>query len=248
MDEIPQFKWRFGYGDVVAHRYDTVVKHYWDKVAVPALDLAETEVAYWATNEEGGSPFIHADMVNQLSVTASAMCLSVQSIWERQLRAYLLACIHWADEGLRTRIHKAHWDALQGLFLELRGVPVQALLSYPDLDLLAQLGNVCRHGAGRAANALWRKHPELWPEIAWPIDSIVAPPIEQLHLSRNLLARLVDAIASFWQMIVYLYNESLTIKPESLVRTLKVERVRLGAAIVHFNTVVRTADTLPSKP
>jgi hypothetical protein len=101
--------------------------------------------------------------------------------------AYLLSCAGWTDAKLTHQLQHAPWDALQGLFEELRGVPLPAFLSYPDLDLLAQLGNACRHGAGRAASALWRSHPDLWPHSAWPADSAVAPPVE--HMQMRLKAK-----------------------------------------------------------
>jgi hypothetical protein len=97
---------------------DAVVTAYWDKVALPALHHAETEVAFWANNNEGGAVFAHAEVVDQQLVTASAMCLSLQSIWERQLRAYLLSCAGWTDAKLTHQLQHAPWDALQGLFEE----------------------------------------------------------------------------------------------------------------------------------
>lgn len=237
MDELPTFKWRNCYGDVICNRFDAVAMTYWEKVALPALNHAEMEVDFWASKEdEGGAVFAHAEVVNQQLVTASAMCLSLQSIWERQLRAYLLSCAGWTDAKLTNQLQHAPWDALQNLFEQLRGVPLRAFLSYPDLDLLAQLGNTCRHGAGRAANALWRSHPELWPSSATPADSSVAPPVERMQISKELLARFVGAIAAFWQVIGYLYNESIETKHSSLELTLREQRPRHTAAIAHFNT------------
>jgi hypothetical protein len=194
-----------------------------------------------ANNNEGGAVFAHAEVVDQQLVTASAMCLSLQSIWECQLRAYLLSCAGWTDAKLTHQLQHAPWDALQGLFEELGGVPLPAFLSYPDLDLLAQLGNACRHGAGRAASALWRSHPDLWPHSAWPADSAVAPPIEHMQISKDLLARFVSAIAGFWQVIGYLYNESINTKHSSLEFTLREQRVRHAAAVAHLNRVLGSA-------
>lgn len=211
-DKLPKFSWRSGYGDVTCYRCDDVVQDYWAKIALPALDHAEKEVAFWENNQEGGAPFVYANVVDQLSVTASAMCLSIQSIWERQLRAYLLACIDRKDETLADRIQHASWDVIQALFTELRGVPMQAFLSYHDLNLLVQLGNVCRHGAGRTANALWRNYPGLWPGTTWPADTARAPPVDQMHVGRELLARMVCAIVSFWQMIGYFIRKALQSK------------------------------------
>jgi hypothetical protein len=241
MDTLPHFKWRNCYGDVICHRFDAVVMAYWDKVALPALHHAEAEVAFWANNDEGGAVFVHDDVVNQQRVTASAMCLSLQSIWERQLRHYLLSCAGWTDAKLTHRLQHAPWDALQDLFEQLRGVPLRAFLHHPDLDLLAQLGNACRHGAGKATNALWCSHPELWPHSAWPADSATVPPVEHMDISRDLLARFASAIAGFWQVIGYLYNESIDTKHGSLESTLREQRLRHADAVAHFNRVVSSA-------
>jgi hypothetical protein len=241
MDGLPHFKWRNCHGDVICNRFDAVITAYWDKVALPALHHAEAEVAFWANNNEGGAVFAYAEVVDQQLVTASAMCLSLQSIWERQLRAYLLSCAGWTDAKLTNQLQHAPWDALQDLFEQLRGVPLRAFLSYPDLDLLARLGNACRHGAGRAANALWRSHPKRWPHSAWPADSAVAPPVEHMQLSKALLARFVSAIAGFWQVLGYLYNESIDMKHSSLEVTLREQRLRHAAAVAHLNRVVGSA-------
>lgn len=241
MDELPHFKWRNCYDDVICTRFDAVIMAYWDKVALPALHQAETEVVFWANNDEGGAVFAHAKVVDQQLVTASAICLSLQSIWERQLRAYLLSCTGRTDAKLTHQLQHAHWDVLQDLFHQLRGVPLGAFLSYRKLNLLAQLGNACRHGAGRAANALWRSHPELWPYSAWPADSAVAPPIDHMHISKDLLADFVNAIAGFWQMINYLYNESIETKHGSLELRLREQRRQHAASISHLNSVVGSA-------
>jgi hypothetical protein len=241
MDELPHFKWRNCFADVICARFDAIAVAYWEKVALPALHHAETEVAFWANNDEGGAVFVHSEVVDQQLVTASAMCLSLQSIWERQLRAYLLSCVGSTDTKLRHDLQHVDWGRLQILFHQLRGLPFRAFLSFPDLDLLAQLGNVCRHGEGRAANALWRSHPELWPSSARSANSDVPPPIEQMQISKELLARLVTAIAEFWQMVGYLYNESIDAKHWSLESKLCEQRLRHAAAIAHLNSVVACA-------
>lgn len=63
-------------------------------------------------------------------------------------------------------------------------------------------------------------------------------PIEQMQISKELLARLVTAIAEFWQMVGYLYNESIDAKHWSLESKLCEQRLCHAAAVAHLNSVV----------
>ena len=79
-----------------------------------------------------------------------------------------------------------HWGKLQEYFQQLRGVPLQAFLWCPELDLLSRLGNVCRHGNARAANDLWRTPPEFWPYEDPDTHIVSAPPVERLPVAIGL--------------------------------------------------------------
>jgi len=59
-----------------------------------------------------------------------------------------------------------------------------------------------------------------------------------MHIDTLLLGRLAGAIEAFWQMIGYLYHESIARKSVSLERSLPAERQHHAAAIAHFNRVV----------
>lgn len=255
-DGRAQFRWRNCYGDVIAYRYDLVVMDYWRKVAEPALRSAEEEVNHWASIDEGAACFVHANLVDQRAVTAAAMCLSLQSIWERQLRQYLLSCVGYAaaEAGLRAKIQRAPWDQLQTLFCQLRGVSMNAFLPYPDLDLLMSLGNVCRHGDGDSARKLWVSHPALWPDhCRTPLPDLLAleagvvkmvepsaPSATQINITTSMLERFAASIADFWSMVEYLYNESVQIhnKDPFLEKKLVEDRGKLAEAIEHFNCAV----------
>ncbi|MRW83747.1 hypothetical protein GJ698_06520 [Pseudoduganella sp. FT26W] len=252
-----QFQWRNCFGDVTATRFGLVIKEYWSKVARPALISAEAEVEHWASSDEGGACFVHSDRLDQRAITAAAMCLSIQSIWERQLRQYLVTCVCRDDRQaeMQGQIHHAHWKNkkaekkrpdLQELFRDLRGVPMSAFLSFPQIDLLAELGNACRHGDGKAVTGLWQRHPELWPaycrESLLALDGTrtertVAPPFADMNIEPAMLEGFVDSIADFWEMVQYLYHESLTSKHWTLEKRLLEDRRKLARAISHFNNV-----------
>jgi hypothetical protein len=212
---------------------------------MPALNSAEAEVEHWANSEEAAACFVHSDRVDQRAVTAAAMCLSLQSIWERQLRLYLVTCAHSIapDADLSSKIQRATWEDLKSLFKRLRGVPLTAFLCFPELDLLAALGNVCRHGDGPAATKLWASHPELWPEYCPRIPGErPVPSAASMNISTSMLAKRTAAIAAFWDMVEYLYNESIKTKHSSLEKRLVEQRQRLAPGISHFNQVAEKAN------
>lgn len=139
------------------------------------------------------------------------------------------------DPTMTKAIQMQHWEKLQAHFEVLRGVPLQAFLWFPELDLLSRLGNVCRHGDGRAADDLWRTHPEFWPYEDPMTRSATAPPVERLHINSNLLDQLAVALARFWSFIEYLYVENLNSKHISLEQKLPGLRRHHASAIAHFN-------------
>lgn len=238
-----QFMWNNCYGDVVATRYNVTIRDYWDKIASPALAAAEEEVERWKKNDDESAVFVVSIVEDDLAITASAFCLSLQSIWERQLRTYLVACARTTDQHTAsiTSINHAHWHLLQEIFERVRGVPMTLFTSYQNLDLLSKLGNVCRHGDGRTADALWRSHPMLWPyyctssttEVPIPLS---APSADMIQITRQLLVEFVAAIEGFWVMINYLYHESLQSKVPRLEKQLETERKTLSRDIAFFNS------------
>lgn len=116
---------------------------------------------------------------------------------------------------------------------------MDGFLSFPALDLLDRLGNVCRHGAGKAANSLWKLHPEFWPDSAWPAGSASAPPVEKMYISKDTLEDFFRAIADFWKVIGYLYLEGINKKHISVELAMPQHRHQHAAAIAHLNHVLR---------
>lgn len=233
-----QFAWRNGRGEHECTRFDRVMQDYWAHVAAPALASAEQEAQRWldASDADLSALFIHAEKVDQHLVTAFGMALSLQSIWERQLRRYLVACAG-QDPALVHKIQMAPWLQLQEHFAQLRGVPLQAFITFAELDLLSVLGNVCRHGNGKSADGLWRAHPDLWPYSEGQGNG-PTPAVEHMHIPTRLLARLADGVVQFWSFIDYLYTENLQSKHASVERDLPGLRRRHAAAIAHFNSTV----------
>ena len=146
--------------------------------------------------------------------------LAVQSMWERQLRNYLIVC---ADEqtsvGVTSKVLRgAKWPELQSHFLRLRGVTLNTFPSYGDLDLLQVLGNACRHGDGGSAKALFRRCPDIRDEGLRPSKSLWRteeqrqpsnPEFERVTIPALLLEQLVLSVIWFWedQELVFVNSE-----------------------------------------
>jgi hypothetical protein len=69
-----------------------------------------------------------------------------------------------------------------------------------------------------------------------PIPSAVS-----MNIATAMLERLTTAIAEFWDMVEYLYNESIKPKHWSLEKRLVEQRQGLAPGISHFNRVVEAA-------
>ncbi|WP_175761484.1 hypothetical protein [Burkholderia anthina] len=177
-----------------------------------------------------------ADGQALLQATVQAFCLSIQSLWERQLRNWLNSCIVPAPQSMRQRrtARDGSLSELSGLLLELRGIALTAFPSYADLDLLQRVGNACRHGDGRSAIALFRSNQELWPNwssapFPWsddnpPVGPPPPPSFERALLPRELLDRFATAITGFWEDVEYIRLHSIETKHHQI--HVEMERLR----------------------
>jgi hypothetical protein len=169
-----------------------------------------------------------------LRATLMGYCLSLQALWEKQIRGYLESCARElkVDSKAMQKSRTGTWDELDRLFHQIRGVPLSAFEEFSSLTLLQLLGNVCRHGRGASLQRLAVEHPELWPRD--DLAQLIPPPpgaprerqhtVENLTISPDLLRSLAAAIDSFWRETEYIYNESITRKHPSLEAALVTER------------------------
>jgi len=233
------FTWTNCRADIYSYRYGTIAKDFLTLVAKPSLDALDNEVQKWNESDDPVSHFMISDLQELTSKTLTAFCLSIQSLWERQIRTYMSGC----HEELKTDlsaiskrkgtdvIHSVLWgDELNAVFEHLRGIALSSFESYPALDMLQLVGNVCRHGDGPSCRRLWNEHPELWPEYGFderfdnPSLPLHPPLADTMRISRELLTSFVEAIDLFWDDIEYIYNESIQRKAPSLEAKLVVER------------------------
>jgi hypothetical protein len=221
MTTIDTHKWTTNFADVQIgiHRHRT--RAFLKDVAKPALAALDADIEHWATTREGAWMFAKADAEALFRVTIQAFCLSIQSLWERQLRNWLSACITPGPKSTLQRRTAQHgtMDKLSALLVELRGIPLTAFSTWDEPDLLQRVANACRHGDGSSAVELFRSNPELWPNwssapLALPTDDPpMGPPpppsFEQAVLPRELLDRFVEAIVGFWEDVDYVRLNSI---------------------------------------
>jgi hypothetical protein len=194
----------------------------------PALDAIENQISGLRIDEEPALAFLEADLRSLQAETIKAFVLSIQSIWERQLRCFLIQCANDLKQAETGRsIEKESWAKLPDRLLNLRGISLRAFDSFNDLDLLHLLGSACRHGDGGSARDLYEREPGLWPH--WPIQlpsewvappSLSHPPFAMIEIPRELLARFTNAIVWFWEDLTYIYENSIQKKDPSVHKSL----------------------------
>jgi hypothetical protein len=225
------FRWKNCYADVAASKHGITVQSFFDDVIAPAVQALEGKIAQLGRSENPGDVFAQADMEDVLKETKMAFGLSIQSIWERQLRGYLHGCAEELrpGDGLATQVTKGNWEKLCTLFLELRGIRLNAFPSFAELETLQLLGNACRHGDGPSAVELAKRCPEMWrvhppmPFEDQPPDP-GPPPLALMDVPVARLRAFITAIAAFWDDAEYIYNESIERKHPSLEAKLARER------------------------
>jgi hypothetical protein len=166
--DIETFTWSNLQADVFRDQHAQAMWLYLESVVIPALDAIEAKHEELLRSDKPTAVFQLNDVKSLHQSTIQAFTLSVQSQWEPQLRGYLKACAQELKYStvLMKRLEGADWTKLLEHFQELRGLPLQAFDSFPDLELLQWLGNSCRHGDGKSASMLYERRPELWPN--WP--------------------------------------------------------------------------------
>lgn len=224
------FRWRNCNADVATWRYGRIAQEFLDEIVQPSLDALDAQIGKWSRSEDPVALFQLNDVEELRRATTMAFCLSIQSLWERQIRAYLRGCARelTQNNALAERAVVGNWQDIDDLFLTLRGLRLSSFEEYSILDLLHLVGNVCRHGDGPSSEKLWLRCPEYWPvRVHHSRKSRNAhateqgpPPILAMNIPHNQLYFFVGAIVSFWQEVNYIYLESIERKHESVERKL----------------------------
>jgi hypothetical protein len=233
---VEPFRWKICFADVLSNRNGQMAQSYIQDIVEPSLTAMEAHISRMRGRK--GDPiaaFGIGPSEELLRATLTGYCLSIQAMWEKQIRGYLKSCAQElkAHPDVADTIPTADWKLVDSIFNQLRGVPLTAFEEYPALNKLQLLGNVCRHGSGPSLDRLVSVHPELWalepnprfappPSPGLPLDPVCAA--ENLLVPIDLLKSFAAAIDSFWREIHYIYKESLEPRPEPLERLLVEER------------------------
>jgi hypothetical protein len=235
------FRWKNCFADVLSNRNGQMAQSYIRDIVEPSLSAMESQLSSMrARRDDPIAVFGIGPAEELMRTTLMGYCLSIQAMWEKQIRGYLERCARdlKADPRTAQEIPNAKWQELDSLFNVLRGVPLTAFEEHAALNKLQLLGNVCRHGNGPSLDRLANEHPELWPPE--PKPEFVPPPppgprlepvrtAENLQVSLDLLKSLAAAIESFWRETEYIYNESIERKAESLEALLvNARKMRAG--------------------
>ncbi len=230
--DIEKFTWDNLQSDIYLGLHANSMRLYLDSVITPALDSVDGWCDELSRSDDISAVFQLADIEALRGSTIQTFTLSIQSQWERQLRNFLKGC---AGELKRNDAYVGSlaadpWLKLLDRFQDLRGLPLQAFDSFPDLDLLHLLGNACRHGDGKSARLLYERCPEFWPHWppAFPVSvsetALVGipnhPSFSEINLPRSLLVRLAHAVIWFWEDHSYIYINSIKRKHYSIEDTL----------------------------
>ncbi len=252
------FTWKNCMADVYNYRYGAIAQEFLALVVNPSLDALDAQVKHWEHSDDQISHFMLGDLSELIYKTRMAFCLSIQSLWEQQIRTYLAGCqqelgINPFPVSNRRRansVQTVYWgDELNTVFERLRGIALPSFASFKSLDLLMLVGNVCRHGDGSSSVKLWGARPELWPTYHGPENESLrstltdqAPPVQSMQIPREMLEDFVDKICLFWEDTNYIYEESIERKHPSLEARLVIRRAERAEGIRYggFTTPIST--------
>ena len=220
------FRWKNCGADVATWRHGRMLQEFFLDVVQPTLDALDAKVDEWSKSDDPVAPFVLRDVQELRRATTMAFCLSIQSMWERQVRTYLKDSARElsTDRSLAERALVARWEDLDQLLFDLRGIHLSSFREYCQLDLLHLVANACRHGDGPSSEKLWRRFPKFWPDRVGQsrrvrsasLETQKGPSANTMLIAREQLGSFVGAIVSFWEGVEYIYLESIERKHETV--------------------------------
>jgi hypothetical protein len=243
---VETFTWDNLQADIFLDQHAYAMRLYLPNVVTPALDAIEVRLDEMSRSNEPADVFGLAGMKALQRSAIEAFALSLQSLWERQLREFIKSCARELKRSAKQveELEHANWETLSQRFQELRGLPLDVFDSFRELELLSLLGNACRHGDGKSSRMLSQRWPELWPNLPWAdappvpcpaslepdgVSNTTSRTFSEVCLSRSLLVKLTYAVIWFWEDHNYIYTNSITVKNSGIDNALakmREERAR----------------------
>lgn len=217
--------WTNTHADVATYAHGRTVRSFITDIVRPSVMKLENKANGYRESEESIDAFNLSDTEDLISETLKAFCLSLNSIWERQLRAHMSGVARelYDEPKLIKSCQGLPWNKLNSLYHKLRGYKLDYFRAYDQLDTLQLLANVCRHGEGMSLDRLSQKRPELWPHETTPMPGTTPLPrfrADNLNITVELLEEMGSAIEAFWEQSGYIYLESLNRKHDSVAKKL----------------------------
>lgn len=234
--------WRNCRADIGTYAHERSVQMFLDDVAVPSIRRVDERIAESKRSEEAFALFEASDLRDLRTETLKAFCLSLQSMFETQIRGYLCGCAEELEAhqpNLIRKLQRDPWGDVKDHFLRLRKVPFSHFSAHRDLDLLHELGSYCRHGEGTASQKIRTDFVDFCVHVpaAPPLfpDSTGEPERYDIAIDTQDLERFTTAIVSFWSEAEWIYNNSISRKGESLVRELKKREEELRSRALAYS-------------
>ncbi|MBN3761247.1 hypothetical protein [Burkholderia sp. Ac-20365] len=234
-----------GVWDVTEFGNGRRVRAFLDDVVNPSLIALDRQIADWQ-ERGGGAPFAIADIQALTRQTTQAFCLSIHSLFERQLRRWIAGAVHRfgpTPERIDVATNR-RLEQLDTLLAETRGIALRAFDSWDDISLLELVADACRHGDGRSAGRLFKLKPHFWPPLYQETPVMPGmrpqvrptshPPMDAIEIPRDQLQRFVEAIDRFWLDVELIHCNSC-ISPQDAggwrerQRLLEIHRARRQA-------------------
>lgn len=228
MAECSEPTWKNVWADVYCVSHPRTISEFLENVVRPAIGRLEEDANKFKEGSDPIDAFRLSDTQDLIGETLKAFCLSLNSIWERQLRNLMTGVARelYDDPGLIKKCQMDPWRKFDGLFEQLRGFRFSAFKAYDDLDTMQLLANVCRHGDGPSLQRLSTKCPELWPVPNNSMTALLDMPelnhfrADNILTSLELLEDLSSEIQLFWAQSNYIYLESIDRKHENVLTRL----------------------------
>lgn len=223
--------WTQTFADAYAFNNGDMADAFLKSVMRPSMHtLSERHASMLASTDPTIFSMAAYDHYQLMTHANMSFCLAIHSLWEHQIRNYLIQVVQHLQMAKPTmsQLQKADWPKLVQHFNDVKGIDLTQFDSYERLCTLQLLGNACRHGDGGSQRTLFGKCPELWPEESKILWTGSVPSMQLIRIPDEFVARLVDAIVLFWIDMRILSFEYLVQQSSSFadqLAALKMERV-----------------------
>ena len=216
--------WNNCYADVLSSSNPLIIARYLRDVIEPSLLKLHTDLHEIDPSIPTLRAFMEADAKFIIKTTMESFCLSLDSIWERQITSYLKRYLQ--DITPNENMGSANWVKVQEIFKKTRAIEMSNFDSYDSLNLLRLLANVYRHGAGRSFDTLQEQYPNIlnipnipsMPGMNGDATNYLPTP-DNLGITLDWLQHFANSIESFWDDCYRIYLHSLNGKREGVMDT-----------------------------